>query len=583
MAPERPQTADVVKVDQKNKKQKQGKKDKKFWSLKKTTPKSEKAKSKATKTVKTPKNSKTKNKKPKTPNKVKWTSLAARTFVILFIILFLITVSFAGAVYAYQDQYEGRALHGTKIFGQEMGGLTKKELIQKVNSSLSGVVFKFAVDGTEITATPEEIGVSYLPEITAENAYGMGRADNYFANLGYSAVSLAYKLNREVGTWLAQRTNYKIYQNVDVGYLVDDAKLDAYTQKISKQFDSQSQDASLIIKGDEIQVIPAVYGRMVSTDAIKAQIKEALDTKDSSTIGINVTEVRPDIIEAEIFDSVEAAQKIINLPVQYAYIGKTYTPTRENIGRWIVFKKSNAQLQPVVDSTKVAKYLEGIAAGINIAAVNQKVTVVDQGQQTIDRAGRDGLAIDVNTAAAKTTANLNSGTGITLPLTTYIVKFKTEVNNVLVADWNKYIEVDISSQQMCAYLAGGEKVNCWAITTGQDNVINGFNTNTPTGTFLIRRKAGAGGVAGGPGGGGVCMPNPPDKTPLCGINYVSTFTAQGHAIHEAWWRRNPSDANYFGNPNYRYNGSHGCVNSPYDVAKFIYYWAPIGTPVIIHY
>jgi lipoprotein-anchoring transpeptidase ErfK/SrfK len=195
----------------------------------------------------------------------------------------------------------------------------------------------------------------------------------------------------------------------------------------------------------------------------------------------------------------------------------------------------------------------------------------------VEQEGKDGLAVDVDQAAVYTATNLSAKKSVDLELPTYAVKAKTQVNSIIVADWSKYIEINLSTQTMIAYTAGGVVVNSWSITSGASS--KGYAT--PTGTFLIRNKSGEGGIPGS-SGGGVCMPNPPSKTSLCGINYVSYFTGQGHAIHEAWWR-SPGAANDFGNPNYRWNGSHGCINATFSAAQFIFYWAPIGTPVIIHY
>ena len=563
----------VNKADSKKKVNPKAKKSSWFVFGRKKSPKDNK---KPVKVSKKKQNKKKKNQPKNTGHK--FLKLSLRIVLIIVLAVFLTIITFAGAVYAYQDQFEGRAFYGAKIFGEEMGGLNQKEIYRKVNDALGEMVFRFSIDGTEVVATPQELGITYRADATAENAYRLGRADDYYQNLAYGAVSLIYRANNQAGVWLGEGLGYGIHENVAVEYVVDSAVLDTYTQTISQKFENKSQDAGLIIKGEDIQVVPAIYGRAVAAESIKSQVKEALATRDSSSIQINVTEVRPDIIESEVASSAAAAKKIINLPVSYSYSGETYTPSRETIGSWIIFKKEGNSLVPSVDAGKVAGYLNGVAKGINIAAVNQKVKVINQGQREITQEGKNGLAVDVKTAANKTANSLNGGQGVSLALTTYVVKYKTEVNNILVANWDKYIEVDISAQQMCAYLAGGEKVNCWAITTGRSGWA------TPIGTFVIRSKAGAGGTANLYGaGGGVCMPNPPSTTKLCGINYVSTFTAQGHAIHEAWWRRYPGDYNYFGNQNYRYNGSHGCVNSPYDVAKFIYYWAPIGTPVVIHY
>ena len=39
---------------------------------------------------------------------------------------------------------------------------------------------------------------------------------------------------------------------------------------------------------------------------------------------------------------------------------------------------------------------------------------------------------------------------------------------------------------------------------------------------------------------------------------------------------------YFGGTIYLTNGSHGCVNTPYEAAKTIYNIVSIGTPVIVY-
>ena len=50
----------------------------------------------------------------------------------------------------------------------------------------------------------------------------------------------------------------------------------------------------------------------------------------------------------------------------------------------------------------------------------------------------------------------------------------------------------------------------------------------------------------------------------------------GCGIHDASWRSS------FGGNIYTYNGSHGCVNTPYSAVKKIYNNTTYGTPVIVH-
>lgn len=57
---------------------------------------------------------------------------------------------------------------------------------------------------------------------------------------------------------------------------------------------------------------------------------------------------------------------------------------------------------------------------------------------------------------------------------------------------------------------------------------------------------------------------------LPGTPWDMYFSADGSVLHGAYWHNN------FGKPM-----SHGCVNQSPENAKKLYYWAPLGTPVIV--
>jgi lipoprotein-anchoring transpeptidase ErfK/SrfK len=57
---------------------------------------------------------------------------------------------------------------------------------------------------------------------------------------------------------------------------------------------------------------------------------------------------------------------------------------------------------------------------------------------------------------------------------------------------------------------------------------------------------------------------------LPGVPWDLYFTADGNAIHGAYWHNN------FGHP-----WSHGCVNLPPAAAELLYEWADLGTPVTV--
>lgn len=113
----------------------------------------------------------------------------------------------------------------------------------------------------------------------------------------------------------------------------------------------------------------------------------------------------------------------------------------------------------------------------------------------------------------------------------------------------KRIELDLSEQRLAAY-EGDTEVLSAPVSTGIARY------PTPPGEYKIIRKVRSQ-VMTGPG---YYLPN---------VEWVSYFLA-GYAVHGTYWHSN------FGQPM-----SHGCVNMTNDDAKWIYSWAPKGTPVIV--
>jgi hypothetical protein len=116
---------------------------------------------------------------------------------------------------------------------------------------------------------------------------------------------------------------------------------------------------------------------------------------------------------------------------------------------------------------------------------------------------------------------------------------------------SKWIDVNLSRQRLTAYV-GNRAVYSTLVSTGTSA------HPTPTGTFRILDKLRYKSMT----GPGYYLPNVP---------YTMHFRG-GYAIHGTYWHHN------FGHVM-----SHGCVNLPTSAAAWVYYWAPVGTRVYIHY
>lgn len=124
-------------------------------------------------------------------------------------------------------------------------------------------------------------------------------------------------------------------------------------------------------------------------------------------------------------------------------------------------------------------------------------------------------------------------------------------------DDDNYIMVSIDKQKLWYYKNGKLKLTS-SVVTGMKN-----SWDTITGTFRIRGKA--------------------RNTYLVGADYRSFVNywmlvdyGSQIGLHDATWRSS------FGGSIYKYNGSHGCVNLPYGVARTIYNSASVGTLVLIY-
>ncbi len=114
----------------------------------------------------------------------------------------------------------------------------------------------------------------------------------------------------------------------------------------------------------------------------------------------------------------------------------------------------------------------------------------------------------------------------------------------------RWIEIDLSRQKLIAW-EGNKPVYAVNISSGKSS------TPTRTGTFAVQTKHRVTRMAG-------------DDYDVPDVPYAMYYDG-GMAIHGAYWH------NLFGNP-----VTHGCTNVAVNHAKWLFNWASVGTPVVVH-
>lgn len=153
---------------------------------------------------------------------------------------------------------------------------------------------------------------------------------------------------------------------------------------------------------------------------------------------------------------------------------------------------------------------------------------------------------------------LDDGKKIYSNYKTYSVKCTkaNKVNKYTVG--TTYIEIDLDMQHLW-YFEDGKLVVSTDVVTGLKNA-----RDTSTGLFEIYNKESPARLVG--------------ETWDTYVTYWLAVTYDGQGIHDSTWRY---DYEYGGNT-YTYDGSHGCINTPYGKVEKLYEKVEIGTPVVIY-
>ena len=126
--------------------------------------------------------------------------------------------------------------------------------------------------------------------------------------------------------------------------------------------------------------------------------------------------------------------------------------------------------------------------------------------------------------------------------------------------WGQWLDVNLTQQLMTVY-DGTNPLRTIVVTTGM------AGWETPPGSYTILSRVANETMTSGAIGA-------ENFYRLDDVLFTQYFTDFGHALHFAWWRTKET----IGRP-----GSHGCINMLLDDSRYIWDWATIGTPVVVHY
>jgi len=455
-------------------------------------------------------------------------------------------LALGGGATAFGAYYQDRALPGTTVAGLDIAGMTRDQV------------------ATQLQRRAQETSV----EVTTPQ----GTKRLTLAQLGMpidvsATVSRAFAPNEE---WSAYAKALVEPRSINAVAATADATLDALSKGLSSAALRPATDATVALAVDKksFGITPAVAGRSLDTAPLRQAAAEAASSLTSATVTLSLVEQPADVSTSDAQEVADQANAIIAAPVEIKAGSKTFTASPGRKASWVSVPSVDGQLaRPAVDEAKVGKWVTQAADSVKVEARNGMRYLNYAGKTLrVITAATDGVEVsNADDVAKDITAALNTGAKSA-------TKFRTKTVNATwterriargaeglaypAVEGEKWIDVNLSRHTMTAFVGG-------RVALGPIQMVNGAPaTPTDIGTFHIYWKNPLMTMRGqNADGTDYETPDVP----------WSSFFNGGEALHGAYWRKT-----------WGYAASHGCINLPIPTAKWVYDWAPMGTPVVTH-
>lgn len=337
----------------------------------------------------------------------------------------------------------------------------------------------------------------------------------------------------------------------------DATKFATFNQTKVTSVQKPAKNAQLVIDSGTVSLVAEENGQGEELLNAQTATMQAVRNLSASPLKLSKGQLKPAILGSNLTDIKLRIESILLQNVEFKISSSVIKASPVEIGSWI-------ELTPVeyshtidvnINEGKILEYMNSISRPYVRPPKSQVVIKRDDGSLGVLVSGRNGIDVENKQALATDAGKkILTSAGLNMDLPVRYANF----NSIIAQSYPKWIEVDTTNKRMYAY-SGGIVVNSFLISAGAPA------TPTVLGQFAIYSKQRIQNMRGLNADGSRYFQ--PD------VEWVNYFYAD-YAIHGNYWR----PTNYFGN----INSSHGCVGIVNSDAEWIYNWAPVGTPVIVH-
>ena len=434
---------------------------------------------------------------------------------------------------------------------------------------MSHFLVNTTVNGKDFSGKTAADVEDYLKEQVADYELTILEQNNVSDVISGTDISLTYKENSQVEDALDAQNQLlwivslfaKSSADVTIEVEYDEAALQERIENLQAVTAEQTDPVAAHPEydGNSFVVAEEQYGTKVDMETLTAKIEQYI-TEFNPTL--DMTDEECYVMPAYTSDSpeVQAACDEMNsyLKASITYpMDESIVVDKQLISGWITY---DAEMNVTFNEDAVREWMREFGSKYDTVGTSRTITT-PTGKTAEVSGGTYGWIVDEAAETENLINSIKNG-----EVAEREPAYKQTAASHGAQDWgNTYIEVDIAAQHM------------WYIVDGsiamESDVVTGLpadGRDTPTGVYSIlyteRDSTLKGEVDPATG-------KPSYETPVA---FWMPFTWQGHGFHDATWQSS------FGGSRYQTNGSHGCVNMPYDKAEQLFGMISAGTPVIVH-
>jgi len=454
-----------------------------------------------------------------------------------------------GAGTAYATHYRYRALPGSTLAGISVEGMSRAEVTALVQQRANAITI--TLDTGEVTRTARLADLGYAVDVGP-------------------TVDAVFDAN---ASWSAYASSLVSSHDVPAVVRVDQAA----TQKVAADLLSgvgqagSNAGVKLAPNRKSFVVVPAVQGRSIAAASYQDVVLAAGRGLKSAETRVQFVGAVPAVTTAAAQHVADRANALVAHSVTVTAGSEKHSASKKAKASWVTIPLTNGMLgTPAMNATKVTAWVHKVAKGVDQdpSAGVRNVDASGAVRQVVTPA-KDGVAVtNADAVAAAAVSALASGRSFsgsfeqrTLPATwtEHPVAAGADKLAYHASNGQRWVDVNLSKHTMTAYV-GAKRVH------GPVKMVNGSDKKpTVVGTFKVYVKLPTQTMRGSNADG--------TKYVTPDVPWISYFH-KGFALHGAPWR---SSFGYAGA-----RGSHGCINLPVPAAKWVYDFAPVGTPVVTH-